>query len=134
MASYRSREGDITAVDTKTELTTLGSQTAPGALLVPGAATRIVQIIVAIGIAPVATAKQAAIFIRLEGDGLDQESPSIMVQGAGGLVTTSGGEFYGNLAIIPVEIRAKAGAIAIFAEMAGVDLGTVTIGVTLVFQ
>ena len=57
-----------------------------------------------------------------------------MVQGAGGLVTTSGGEFYGNLAIIPVEIRAKAGAIAIFAEMAGVDLGTVTIGVTLVFQ
>ena len=32
---YRSREGNVTAVDTKTQLTTLGSDTAPGALMVP---------------------------------------------------------------------------------------------------
>jgi hypothetical protein len=35
MKQYRLREGDVTAVDTKTQLTTAGSDTAPGPLVVP---------------------------------------------------------------------------------------------------
>ena len=44
---YRSREGDATAVDTKTQLSTLGSETAPGPLLVPTGVKALVGIIVA---------------------------------------------------------------------------------------
>ena len=43
---YRSREGEATAVDTKTQLTTLGSETAPGPLLVPQGMKFITGIIV----------------------------------------------------------------------------------------
>ncbi|MHA4791071.1 hypothetical protein, partial [Klebsiella pneumoniae] len=66
---YRSREGEATAVDTKTQLTTLGSETAPGPLLVPSSAKRIISIIVAAS-ENMAAATSFSAFIRLEGPGL----------------------------------------------------------------
>jgi len=46
---YRTREGQVTAVDTKTQLSTLGSETAPGPLLVPSKAKQINAIIASFG-------------------------------------------------------------------------------------
>lgn len=136
MAEYRSRESDVTAIDTKTELTTLGSQATPGALQVPQGVSRIAQIIATIGVLRITatTAAGAVIFLRIEGDAVST-SQSIMVAGAGGFTTTSGSEVFSQGAvIIPTDIPVVPGnTINIFAEMAGADLGTVTVGATLVF-
>ena len=129
---YRSREGDVTAVDTKTQLTTLGSETAPGPLLVPAGAKTLLSIIVAA--APnYAAANDAGLFIRLEGPGLPEGPESITIGATGGGVATGGAstqkarEIPLNIPVVP------SNEILIFAEMAGEDVGTVTVGVTLVF-
>ena len=130
---YRSREGDVTAVDTKTQLTTLGSETAPGPLLVPNAAKKIVQIIVA-GISDLAAAADAAHFIRLEGPGLTQGPESFAV-GADGAQVATGAQAARTAEIIDVDIPVTPNQeIIIFGETAGEDMGQTTIGVTLVFE
>lgn len=84
---YRSREGDVTVVDTKTQLTTLGSQSAPGPLLVPAGAKRISAIIIAV--APdYAAAQDGALLVRLEGPGLPDGPENFAAAGAGAGVAT----------------------------------------------
>lgn len=129
---YRSREGEATAVDTKTQLTTLGSETAPGPLLVPAGVSKIVGLIIA-ACENFASATSFSGFIRLEGPGL-QEGPETVTAIAGGIPVATGGN-----AVVPAQYIAMdipvtpANEILIFAEMAGTDIGQVSVGVTLVF-
>lgn len=129
---YRSREGDVTAIDTKTQLTTLGSQSAPGPLVVPAGATSLSAVIVAC--APdYAAAQDAGLLLRLEGPGLPQGPETIVVGGAGVGVAT-GGTSTQKAERIQLDIPVTpSNEILAFAEMVGEDIGTVRVGVTLEF-
>lgn len=129
---YRSRESNITAVDTKTQLTLLGSQTAPGPLLVPGAMS-FLQGAHVIAMSDSAAAESGAFLVRLEGPGIARGSFVFAAGGAGADVATGGA---GTLPakFIPIGIAVIPGQeILIFAEQLGTDLGTSTVGVSLVF-
>ena len=129
---YRSREGDITAVDTKSQLTTLGSETAPGPLLVPAGAKSL-KAIIAVPTNDAAAAADGAYLIRLEGPGLP-EGPETVVVGAGGVAVATGGHGSRTAERIELDIPVVASnEILIFAENTGEDLGTSTVGVTLEF-
>ena len=129
---YRTREGEATAVDTKSQLTTLGSESAPGPLLVPAAASRIAGIIVAACMNMTAATSYGAL-IRLEGAGLP-EGPEVIVAGAGGVPVATGGNAVAKAVFIPLDIPVTpANEILIFGEMVGTDVGQVSFGVTLVF-
>lgn len=130
---YRSREGNITAADTKTQLTTLGSQTAPGPLLVPGGMTNLLGAYV-VAMSDSAAAESGAFLVRLEGPGVARGSFVFAAGGAGADVATGGA---GTLPAswVPIGITVTpAQEILVFAEQLGTDLGTCTVGVTLVFS
>lgn len=130
---YRSREGEATAVDTKTQLTTLGSETAPGPLLVPAGAKRILGVFIA-ACMNMAAATGYSTFIRLEGPGLPG-GPEVIAGGAGGVPVATGGNFVRESVFVPLDIPVTpSNEILIFGEMAGTDVGQVSIGVTLVFE
>lgn len=130
---YRSREGEATAVDTRTQLTTLGSETAPGPLLVPSGATKIVGVIIA-SCCNMAAATGFSAFVRLEGPGLP-EGPEVLATLAGGQAVATGGNAVAEAVIIPMDIACLPGnEILIYGEMPGTDVGQVSFGVTLVFQ
>jgi hypothetical protein len=82
MKQHRTREGEATAVDTKTQLTTCGSDTAPGPLMVPKGMTYITKIRAA-AIQNMAAATSFSGFVRLEGAG--------MVGGFSGSLSSMGG-------------------------------------------
>ncbi len=130
---YRSREGEATAVDTKSQLTTLGSETAPGPLLVPAGASKLVGIIIA-AIQNMAAATGFSAFIRLEGAGLPG-GPEVVAAVAGGNAVATGGNAAVAAKIIELDVPVTpANEILIFGEMAGTDVGQVNFGVTLIFQ
>lgn len=129
---YRSREGEVTAVDTKTQLSTLGSESAPGPLLVPSGATKLVGVIVA-AMENFAAATSYSALVRLEGPGLP-EGPESFAAAAGGVGVATGGNFVTPAQFVALDIPVTpANEILIFAEMAGTDVGQVSVGVTLVF-
>lgn len=130
---YRSREGEATGVDTKTQLTTLGSETAPGPLLVPAGAKRLAGIILAT-MENFAAATGYSAFVRLEGPGLPG-GPETLTALAGGVPVATGGNAALAATFIPLDIPVvPANEILIFGEMAGTDIGQVSFGVTLVFE
>jgi len=129
---YRSREGTISAVDTKTQLTTLGSETAPGPLLVP-ASSRNLKAIIAVHSTSQAVAADANVIVRLEGPGLP-EGPETIAIGSQGVAVATGG--HGSRSAFRMELNipvTPANEILIFGEMTGEDVGDVTVGVTLEF-
>lgn len=133
MAQYfRSRGGSVTAVDTKTQLSTLGSETAPGPLLVPAGATHIEMILSSVT-ADLAAAQDAGFLIRLEGPGLPN-GPETMAIGALGVAVATGGHGSKDPQKVKVAIPVTpSNEILIFAEMLGEDVGTATVGVSLLF-
>jgi len=129
---YRSREGAVTAVDTKSQLTTLGSETAPGPLLVPAGAKMLKAIIMAVS-SDLATAADGTHFIRLEGPGLP-EGPESLAAGATGAQVATGGSYSIVAQRVEMDIPVTpANEILIFGENAGEDSGSCTYGVTLEF-
>ena len=129
---YRSREGAITAVDTKSQLATLGSETAPGPLLVPAGAKTLKAVIAAVS-SDLATAADATHLIRLEGPGLP-EGPESLVIGATGVQVATGGSYANPAQRYELDIPVvPANEILIFGENAGEDAGSCTFGVTLEF-
>ena len=129
---YRTREGTVSAVDAKTQLTTLGSETAPGPLLVPAGGTRLIGIIAAENFNMAAATGYTAL-IRLEGPGLP-EGPECFVIGAGGVPVATGGNGVKPALFIPMDLPVTiANEILIFGEMAGTDVGSAEFAVTLVF-
>lgn len=130
---YRTREGDVTAVDTKTQLTTLGSEGAPGPLLVPAGVGKLVKILSSFGCSHAAVG-DAGVLVRLEGPGLP-EGPESVVIGATGVDVATGKmdarvseEMELDVTVTPTN------EILIFGEMTGEDIGSFNIAVTLVFE
>jgi len=132
MNLYRSREGAIADDDVKTQLTTLGSQTAPGSLLVPGNATFLKAAYVA-AVSSNEAADQYGFLVRLEGPGI-QRSLFNFAAGAGGGSVATGGHALVPTQRIPINIPVIPGQeILIFGEALGGDMGTYQMGVTLEF-
>ena len=130
---YRSREGEVTDVDTKTQITTLGSQTAPGPLLVPNQAKRLLGVLVA-AVGNFSAVNDANFFIRLEGPGL-VEGPEVIAAGAEGAQIATGAAAGKRAEFIPLNIPvAPNQEILIFGEMGGEDIGAAQFGVTLIFE
>ena len=130
---YQSREGQATAVDSKTQLTTLGSESAPGPLLVP-AGSRVLAGVVVAACSNYAATGAASALVRLEGNGLPG-GPETIAVGAMGVSIATGGQSVNAAEYIPLAVPVKvANEILIFGEMAGGDIGQVSFGVTLVFQ
>lgn len=130
---YRSREGAVTDVNAKTQLTTLGSQTAPGPLLVPGAAQYLTALILS-SVASNESATQGAYLVRIEGPGVARGVFIVAAGGDGGAVAT-GGTVLAPSVRIPVNIRVIPGQeILVFAEAVGNDQGTYQAAVTLEFD
>ncbi len=129
---FRSRAGALTAIDTKTQLTTLGSQSAPGALLVPGNATFLRAVHVA-NISSNEAADQFGFIVRLEGPGIQRGTFNIAAGAGGGPVATGGHSLTAskrlpaNIAVIPGQ------EVLVFAEAVGDDMGTYQAAVTLEF-
>lgn len=129
---YRSREGTVSTNDARTQLSTLGSETAPGPLLVPQGVTKIVGIIAAQCFNMAAATGYTAL-VRLEGPGLPK-GPECVVIGAGGADVATGGNGVNPAVEIPLDIDVTSGnEILIFGEMAGTDVGSAEYGVTIVF-
>lgn len=130
---YRTREGQVSAIDTRTQLSTLGSETAPGPLLVPQGRTKIVQVIVAQAQNMAAAASYTAL-LRLEGPGLP-EGPEVFAAGAGGSAVATGGNGVNPAVKINVDIPVTAAnEILMFGEIGGADPGAVEMVATLVFE
>lgn len=133
MKQFRSREGDVTALDNKTPLTTLGSDTAPGSLMVPQGMKYIVAVHVA-GIQNMAAATGFSAAIRLEGSGM-LNGPECLAALAGGNAVATGGNGVNRAIRLPVNFPVQEGnEIQIFAEMFGTDVGGLGFGVTLEFS
>lgn len=129
---YRTREGTVSAVDTRTQLSTLGSESAPGPLLVPQGVTKIVGVIAAQCFNMAAATGYSAL-VRLEGPGLKNGPESIGI-GAGGVPVATGGNGVVPATFIPFEVDViPAQEILVFGEMCGTDVGSSEFVVTLVF-
>ncbi len=130
---YRSREGEVTAVDTKTQLTTLGSETAPGPLLVPNRAKSLIGILAA-AVGNHSAINDANFFVRMEGPGL-QEGPEVVAVGAEATQVATGGAAGKRAEFIPLDIPViPSQEILLFGEMGGEDIGAAQFGVTLIFD
>jgi len=130
---YRTREGDATAVDTRSQLTTVGSETAPGPLLVPQGMKFITGVHVA-AIGNMAAATGYSALIRLEGPGLPN-GPEAFAALAGGQAVATGGNAVTPAVRIPCNLPVTpANEILIFGEMVGTDIGGMGFAVTLEFS
>lgn len=129
---FRSREGAVAAADQKTQLTTLGSQTAPGPLLVPGTAKFLRAAYVAV-ISSFEAADNYSFIIRLEGPGVARGVFNFTA-GAGGVPVATGGSATVPAKRIPINIPVIPGQeILVFAENVHGDMGTHEAAVTLEF-
>lgn len=130
---YRTREGDATSLDTRTQLTTVGSETAPGPLSVPQGAKFITAVHIA-QIFNMAAATGYSALVRLEGPGLPN-GPETFAAGAGGVPVATGGNGVMVARRIPCNIPVTpANEVLIFGEMCGTDVGGVGFVVTLEFS
>jgi hypothetical protein len=129
---FRSREGALADDDVKTQLTTLGSQTAPGAQLVPGSAAFLKAAYVSFVSSNEAADQWASLF-RLEGPGIARGVFNLAGPAGGGSVAT-GGHAHMQAIRIPINIPViKGQEILSFAEALGDDMGTYQAGITLQF-
>jgi len=133
MKQFRTREGDATAVDTKTAFTTVGSDIAPGSLMVPQGMKYITGIIVT-AIQNMAAATGYSGLIRLEGAGMVNGPESLAVV-AGGNAVATGGNAVNPAKRIAVNFPvSEANEVQVFGEMCGTDVGGVGFIVTLEFS
>lgn len=129
---FRSREGALTDVNTKTQLTTLGSQTAPGPLLVPGGFSFLKAAYIS-GVSSNEAADQGGFLFRLEGPGIERGVFNF-AGGAFGTAVATGTHSRVPSKRIPINITVRPGQeILVFAEAVGDDMGTYQAGITLEF-
>ena len=129
-------EGDITAVDTRTLLTTQGSVTAPS-LVVPSGMTKIDKILVAVAAEGLADGS-AAFLLRLGGAGVLTGEQTLTVGAGGRIAVQAGSDAAPQISRVyefsDVDIDVSASdTITIAGEMAGQDLGTARMIVTILF-
>jgi hypothetical protein len=104
---YRIREGVATALNTKTQLTTAGSDTAPGPLMVPQGMKYIVGLIVS-AVGNMAAATGYAGLIRVEGAGL-VNGPESFAACSGGQFSATGGNAAPKAVEIPCNLAVSSG-------------------------
>lgn len=127
---------NITAVDTRTQATGQGSVSAPS-LVVPSGMTKIAKIIVAAAAEGLADGS-AVFLLRLGGNGVLKGEQTIVVGAAGRIAVQAGSDAapqVGRLLIIEnadIDVS-PSDTISVAAEMAGQDLGTARMIVTLLF-
>lgn len=136
MSKTLTLEGDITAVDTSTNITTQGSVTAPS-LVVPSGMRKIDRIIAAIAAEGLANGS-AVFFLRLDGNAVQRGEQTIMISAAGTIAVQTGSDAapqVGRLLVLEdVDIEVSpSDTLTVRAEMAGSDIGTARVVVTLVF-
>ena len=129
-------EGDITAADTRTALTTQGSVTAPSSV-VPAAMKKIDKIIIAATSEGLADGAQT-VFLRLGGNAVLGGEQVLVVSGLGRIAPQTGSDsapqLMRSLVIEDADIEVRSSdTISVSAEGAGTDTGTIHIGVTLVY-
>ncbi len=129
-------EGDLTAVDTRVLLTAQGSVTAPS-LVVPSGMRKIIKII-ASAVADGLAAGEVVYLLRLGGNAVLNGEQTFVFGGDGSILVQVGSDAAptvdGLFILHDADISVSASdTITIAAEMAGVDIGTATVGVTLVY-
>ena len=136
MSKTLTLEGTITSADTETLLTSQGSVSAPSRK-VPEGVSRIDRIIVAVS-PDMAAAGAAVFFIRLGGVAVRGGEQVITVAAAGGQLPQTGADPTGIAPLVleldDLDIEVTPDVINVSAEMAGDDLGSATICITLVFS
>ncbi len=130
-------EGDIATVDSRTLLTTQGSVTAPS-LVVPSGVSKISRILVASAAEGLADGS-ATLFIRLNGSAVKRGEQVLVIGSAARIAVQAGSDAapqVGNLFMLSdVDIEVgPSDTITIAAEMAGTDVGTARVVVTLIFE
>lgn len=136
MAKTFTVEGDLATVDSRTLLTTQGSVTAPSSV-VPSGARKIVKVIAAACAEGLANGS-AVFFIRLGGNAVLKGEQTIVVSAAGRIAVQTGSDAAPQIAQLFVLNDADidvtpSDTITVAAEMAGSDLGTGSVVVTLVY-
>ena len=131
MASYRVREGSITAADSFTALTSLYGQSTTGSVQVPAGTSRIAGVIVGVS-SDSATNGAATFALQLTGDGLsEQQTMTVGSQGVDGTPASNG---MTNLPFaLDVAIPVTASNQVAIAVGMDVDVGSAQAAVTLVF-
>lgn len=130
-------EGDLATVDSRTLLTAQGSVTAPS-LVVPAGMTKIKKIMVAASHDGAADNGSALCFIRLGGNAVLNGEQVIVFAGAGNQTVQAGSDSAPNIMMpfvineADIDVR-PSDTITIAGEFAGVDIGTMTYVVTLVY-
>lgn len=129
-------EGDIGTVDSRTLLTTQGSVTAPS-LVVPSSMTKIDKILVAVGAEGLADGS-ATFLLRLGGAGV-LKGEQVIAAGAGGRIAVQAGSdaapsisMVYEFSNVDIDVS-PSDTITIAGEMAGNDLGTTHMVVTVIF-
>ena len=129
-------EGDITAVDTRTLLTTQGSVTAPSSV-VPSGVTKITKIIVAAASEGLADGAQTW-FLRLGGAAIKNGEQVIVIGASGRIAVQAGSDAAPQVMVarvyedVDIEVSAS-DTVTIAVEGAGSDTGTGRAVVTLVY-
>jgi hypothetical protein len=129
-------EGDITAADTRTLLTTQGSVTAPSSV-VPAGMSKIDKIIVACSTEGLADGAQS-FFLRLGGNAIKNGEQSIAISAAGRIAVQSGSDAAPQLMAatvlenVDIEVS-PSDTLTVAVEGAGTDTGTAHAVVTLIY-
>ena len=131
MASYRVREGAVTAADSFTALTSLYGQSTSSSVQVPAGSSAIVGIIAAVS-QNSATEDNCTFGIQLTGDGLSEQQTLTV-----GAATNVGTETSAGMTILPftldVAIPCTASNQVSIAGAMDADMGEAQFSVTLVF-
>jgi len=136
MSKTLTLEGDITAADTATNLTTQGSVTSPSRTTPRGVSRRKR---ISVGVAPDMAAAGSATFLgRIGGDAVEKGEQTLVVAAAGGQLPQTGADPTG-IPLVSVDMDvdiaiSEVENIRVQGEMAGSDLGTARMVVTLVFE
>ena len=131
MASYRVREGTVTAADSFTALTELYGQSTTSSVQVPAGTSAIVGIIASVA-HDSATNGAATFALQLTGDGLtEQQTMTIGSAGVDGTPASNGMSNVPFKCDVAIPVTAS-NQVSIAAAM-DVDIGTAQVSVTLVF-
>jgi|TARA_Y100001938_G_scaffold16602_1_gene20497 hypothetical protein len=131
MASYRVREGSITAADSFTALTSLYGQSTTASVQVPAGASAIVGMIVSVS-HDSATNGAATFGVQLTGDGLtEQQTMTVGSAGVDGTPASNGATNPPFKCDVAIPVTAS-NQISIAGAM-DVDIGTAQMSVCLIF-
>ena len=131
MASYRTRNGSVTAADSFTNIGSLFGQASTSSVQVPAGTTAIVGMIVSVS-HDSATNGAATFAVQLTGDGLTEQQT--MTVGSAGVDGTPASNGMTNLPFkCDVAIPVTASNQVSIAAAMDADIGTAQVSVTLVF-